>query len=151
MELQEFKDNIRKTYRNLFTEIYAGQTIWPAKILVLIDEFEFDSGYCDGCNTIFISQGSANISDSDDLTIWPSWKKELVHEMIHEYQHKIEFDSSIEGKQLFDLFQESSTKAKSSANGSGFIGRGHDERFYTAIIKIAGIMKLTPIELKKRI
>jgi hypothetical protein len=150
-----FKINIKKKYKELYDIIYPNKCVPPAKILVLIDETEFDSGYCKGCNTIFLSQGSGNIPESEFETtmidIWPSWETELIHEMIHQYQQKVEFDATPEGIKLYEHFQESSVKAKTTNEGIGFFGNGHDERFYTAIVKFAEVMNLTPMILKQHI
>ena len=61
------------------------------------------------------------------------WERELLHEMLHEYQYKILVEPSQEGIDLFNNYQVDERTARLHNGTSGFGGPGHNELFYTAI------------------
>jgi hypothetical protein len=66
----------------------------------------------------------------------PVWESELIHELVHEHQHKLIQTASDEGRSLM------------AGDKTGFPGPGHDERFYTAICVCARRLNLDPGELR---
>jgi hypothetical protein len=72
----------------------------------------------------------------NDTTEWPKWKQELVHEMLHEYQHKVlRWESSFAGQQLCNIHQ------------SKFTGQNHGPDYFTAVEHIAPIFGVSPEQL----
>ena len=67
---------------------------------------------------------------------WPTWKRELYHEMFHEYQFKIIQPRNI-ALRLLNEFQQR----------GGFYGMGHNLDFYIAIADKAETFGVTPDEL----
>ena len=153
-KIQKFKKYIKSEYDKYFKEWYIDfERINNSKLLILVDEFGFCTGYCKSCKTIMLSQNTGNLDDIEESfhNDWPSWKKELIHEMLHEYQDKVNFDATPEGSALFREFQETQTIPKISINGIGFEGAGHDERFYTLICLFSVKFNLSPINFKKQL
>ena len=159
-KIKKFQKHIKTEYEKYFEKWYGDdKTINKAKLLVLIDENGFTSGYCKCCKTIIISQNSGNLEDIESTNIlfhekdWPSWKKELIHEMLHEYQDKVNFKTIQQGIDLFHEFQETPAKPKISTkyHDLGFEGAGHDERYYTLLCIFSEQFNLSAIELKKQL
>jgi hypothetical protein len=71
-----------------------------------------------------------------DAAEWPKWKQELVHEMLHEYQHKaLGWSDSASGRQLH------------VDHKSKFTGQRHGPDFFTAVDSIAPILGVSPEQL----
>lgn len=66
---------------------------------------------------------------------WPVNRRELIHEMLHEYQKKVVLNATAEGR------------VRHSTHGASFAGCGHDERFFSAIADRAGYFGVTADEL----
>ena len=95
------------------------------------------SGYVASRDTIYMFVGDGDVLDWDfkrDLAD-AAWRKELIHEMLHEHQHKVVKELSEEGKALF------------AKRPGAFYGPGHDEQFFTAIVDIAPKFGKTAEEL----
>ncbi len=67
------------------------------------------SGYRPRRDAIYLSIAPGNLDEperedrpsaEDD---WPHWQRELVHETLHEYEHKIITERSPKGEELFRL------------------------------------------------
>jgi hypothetical protein len=69
----------------------------------------------------------------------PIWKREMLHEVMHEFQYKCIAEPTDEGREL-----RRKTKRV-------FSGAGHDDRFYTAIVDCAKKMGLRPEILEAQI
>ncbi len=93
-----------------------------------------DSGYRPERNELHLSLPEVNVEEAADeggadrraapppCVGWPVWKRELVHEMLHEYQHKVlAWTASTQGMAL---------EAKSPRR---FTGPRHGADFFTAI------------------
>lgn len=64
---------------------------------------------------------------------WPAWKRELVHELLHEYQYKVVAgNASVMGKAL------------EKKHCHCFDGPGHDAHFFTAIAEKASYFGMSP-------
>jgi hypothetical protein len=71
---------------------------------------------------------------------WPAWCRELVHEMLHEYQFRaLNQQATPEGGELH------------TAHHRRFPGPRHDAVFFTAIARWAHYFDLTPEQLVERI
>jgi hypothetical protein len=128
-------------------------TVRPAEIKVrIITEEEIDaripnlvSAYRDGDNTITIAVTEGDLEDdyrmngNPLLGQEPMWKRELLHEAMHEFQYQCVPEPTNEGREL----RQKSRRV--------FSGAGHDDRFYTAIAACAKKMGLPPEMLEARI
>jgi hypothetical protein len=107
-----------------------------------------DSGYRPERDELCLSLPEANVEEaSDDLRTdhttappsgigWPAWKCELVHELLHEYQHKVVAGrSSPAGMEL------------EASHPSCFEGAGHGADFFTAITEKASYFGVSPEDL----
>jgi hypothetical protein len=131
---------IRKTYDTIWREWYRTyEHCVPAILEVPISDHA--AGYSHSRNTIWdpILEGNLDDYDTLDAEAWPVWKIQLVHEMLHEYQHKAVSAPSQQGTALCQLYQKT------------FWGDGHDERFFTAIAEKAPYFGMTPEQLIKRL
>ena len=61
--------------------------------------------------------------------------------MVHEYQFEVIPEVSKEGQALFAQYQLSPEKPK--PNTKGFVGKGHDEVFYTSVEIFARYLGVT--------
>lgn len=132
-------------YCRIWQEWYSDSNCVPADIVV--EDREGASGYSPEENRLFLLLPEANLAEAvDDLTgetrlqfkglDWNVWRRELVHEMLHEYQHKtLGFRATPGGRELSD---------KSVRK---FSGSGHGADFYSAIADRALYFGLTPEEL----
>ena len=102
---------------------------------------DLSAGYSHSRNWILNPICEGNLDDWDILSQggWPIWKIQLVHEMVHEYQAKVVTSPSSEGVSLRARF------------GRTFWGKGHDEKFFTAIAEKASYFGMTPEQLVERL
>jgi hypothetical protein len=84
---------------------------------------------------LFLPDGNLFDADILDVQEWPIWKRELVHEMLHEYQNKVIKKASNIGSVL---------KSRSC-----FLGPGHDDKFYSAVAEKAKYFNFTPEDFFK--
>ena len=139
-------ENVRRliwvTYGALWAEWYEDHRGHQMARL-RIELGDGSAGYISSQDTILIPLAEGNLDDPyslDDiknLSKCPVWIIELVHEMLHEYQHKAVRVASAEGRRLF-----ASRKLPLT-----FSGEGHDEAFFTAIAEKAASFSLMPAEL----
>jgi hypothetical protein len=125
----EVNQLINSTYSIFWNDWYKNfPGFQPAALKINLGDFT--SGYSHSLNSIFIYVCEGNLEDSNilDGSDWPIWLRELVHEMLHEYQNKVPFQPNAEGIQLHSKHR--------------FIGNGHDERFYTSIVIHAPYFKV---------
>lgn len=125
----------------------TGATLW-------IELSDAESGYSCSEDTIYIRVPSGNVMDHNalDETGWPLWKSHLIHEMLHEYQQKIVLVPTVEGQALYKLHQKAPHIPRISGGElRGFTGRGHDVRFYTAIVLHAKYFEMTPEKLLRQL
>jgi hypothetical protein len=107
-----------------------------------------DSGYRPERDELHLNLPESNVEEaSDDPGTnhsaapprgigWPAWKRELVHELLHEYQHKV-----VPAK-------VSPGGAALEANHRGcFAGRDHGADFFTAIEEKASYFGVSPESL----
>jgi len=103
------------------------------------------SGYRPEQNELLLNLPEANVEDAADEGAhdqtppllagigWPAWKRELVHELLHEYQHKVVAgNASVVGKALEQKYRHC------------FDGPGHDAHFFTAIAEKASYFGMSP-------
>lgn len=136
----EIKTIADKTYLAIWNDWFRHvRGIIPARHDFCLSDLS--AGYNHPKNQIInpIPEGNFNDSDILDDSKWNIWKIQLVHEMLHEYQHKVVSRASPEGSNLYLKFKNS------------FSGKGHDEKFFTAIAKKASYFNLTPEELIGRL
>ena len=111
----------------------ADDTTQPA-LLRVEENNRYSSGYSSSQNelVIYLSDGDLEDWELPRLSGHPPWVTTLIHEIVHEYQHKRVRGPSKEGVTLM------------SDHKRPFDGQGHDEQFYTAIAAIAPAFNLTP-------
>jgi len=92
---------VKETYRKLWKDWYASCT--PVRALVQVDLSDECSRYNHSHNLIIIAIAEGNLDDHDilDLSAWPIWKVELVHETLHEWQAKAPCIVTCEAEALF--------------------------------------------------
>lgn len=137
---------IERTYRAIWNDWFEGIGVPRADFCVTHDCA--DSGYRPKKNELHLSLPELNVEEAaDDLRTtyniapppgigWPAWKRELVHELLHEYQHKVVVgQASPEGMKL-------------EANHHGcFEGEGHGADFFTAIAEKASYFGISSEDL----
>jgi hypothetical protein len=98
---------------------------------------DLSAGYSHSRNWLLNPICDGNLDDCDilDADAWPIWKIQLVHEMLHEYQAKVISSPSSVGICLHARFRAT------------FCGKGHDEKFFTAIAEKASYFGMTPEDL----
>lgn len=129
-------------YARIWEEWYKTVDLSQAKLV--IEKKCESSGYKKDEDTIYLFFPEVNLEEilTDEQCIcdytvnilgWNLWRRELVHEMLHEYQYKIILNNiSIEGRNLYKQF------------GQYFSGAGHGPDFFTAISIQAKYFSLTP-------
>ena len=140
--IEKAREDVSGSYDELRRKCFGDDDkTQPAHLSV--EENNLDSsGYSAslGKLVIYLSDG--------DLKAWdlpyfggppPSWWTTLLHEIIHEYQHKRVEEPSTEGIALKEQHPRP------------FPGHGHDERFYTAVVAIAPAFEATPEEFLEMI
>jgi hypothetical protein len=137
---------IERTYGAIWNDWFEGLDVPRADFYVTHDCA--DSGYRLKKNELHLNLPELNVEEvADDLrTIcntapppgigWPTWKRELVHELLHEYQHKVVAgQASPQGWEL---------EAK---HHGCFDGVGHGADFFTAIAEKASYFGISPEDL----
>jgi hypothetical protein len=81
---------------------------------------------------LYVTDDQLGHEDADEAT-WPTWKVELVHEMLHEWEHKAFAPPSAAGEALW-------------RSRSGCFEADHEAAFFTAIVDKATYFGLTPEE-----
>jgi hypothetical protein len=130
--LEQARDEISRCYEELRSKCFRDcDQAAVAKLQVV--EGDFASGYSHSENqiTIYLCDGDLAIWDLPRFGMPPPWRVTLLHEIVHEYQSKVVTDPSEEGVSLM------------TRHPNYFDGRGHDERFYTAIVEIAPAFELS--------
>lgn len=133
---------IEKTYhsmwRDWFSDLSAVES--PAFLRVYLNDDD-EAGYYEEKDIICIPICSGNLSDGDILNIneWPIWRRDLVHEILHEYQSKHLHMPSDVGTDLCSQY------------GKWFPGKGHDALFFTAIAEKASYFEMSGEQLIHKI
>jgi hypothetical protein len=142
--LNEAAEFIRGEYHRIWSDWYrTDPAAKPAK--VDIQDGECSAGYSYSQNTLVICIPNGNLEDFDTWRSgrrspgsqlgWYANQRELVHEMIHEFEKKRITAVSPTGLALYEKY------------GRTFPGPGHDARFFTAIADRAPYFAVTPYEL----
>lgn len=142
--IQKAKRLINSEYSRIWQDWYDDRFM-PAKLE--IKESIFSSCYGINKNIIYLNYPESNLEDVvaneqniDDYSIselgWDLWRREFVHEMLHEYQYK-EICGKVTktGKELYKKYK---TK---------FSGEGHGPDFFTSIAEKSNYFSLTHEEL----
>lgn len=143
------KDTFEKMVRNLYNEVWNDwfdRTVdTQAQLIIkILTQEEIDagtdttSGYhiAEDKIYLYIPEGNMGLDNSDYFShFWPQWKTELIHELIHEYQHKKKVVPTNEGVNLLN------------SKHIRFDGPGHDEVFYTIICEKANYFNMSPDKL----
>lgn len=120
------KNEYNRIWKDWFLESHKKATIE----IILLTESDIckaepaESGYDNVNDKIIIRLAPADVEDyeiNSESSLWPSWKTELVHEMIHELTFKAPNNIIV-----VDNWEEIKRKKK-------FDGTGHNELFYSAI------------------
>lgn len=113
---------ISQKYLKYFELIYEDSENIP-KSKIEVEESMSHSEYRCLENTLYIRLPDGDIERAfkNQGIGLHRWESDLIHEMIHEYVCKIDFETSEEGINLL------------VKHPNWFLGNGHDERFYTAI------------------
>ncbi|MCX5847740.1 MAG: hypothetical protein NTW12_15520 [Deltaproteobacteria bacterium] len=104
------------------------------------DDIETASVYDEKRNKIILRVMSHNINDNFDNADWSSTQLELYHELLHAYQATLD-DSCVDNSKVKEL----------RIIRKSFVGPGHCDRFYQAIIDKAAYFGLKPDEFVKRV
>lgn len=130
---------VKETYRKLWNDWYLACA--PVGALLQVDLSDECSRYSHSRNLIVIAIAEANLDDHDilDLSAWPIWKVELVHEMLHEWQAKTPCIVTRDAEALC-------TKYAPPACGDG-----HGPEFFQAIVEKASYFSMTPEQLAAKI
>lgn len=133
-DLRPLQDLINVTYQDVWIRWFGGAEP-NTNATLLVWESEHSAGYHRDLDTIEITIQSATPDEPGALRpeTWPSWKCELLHEMLHELESKTQFAPSEAGIQLF----RNSTKKFPNHPPE-------DLRFFTAIVDTAESVSLTP-------
>ncbi len=137
------------------TTFYASNhAVWfqnsgKSRATLKVEAVAAEDGYSPSADTIWLCVEGHDIEDATDgVADWPTWKSSLVHEMLHEYQHKLSLVVSSLAKDMYAQHQLSSSQQKTPF---GFSGRGHDEAYYEAICIQAPRFGLSPDQLQRKI
>ena len=146
--LTKLEEHARAFYDSVWADWY-GQMRDAKKatleFLLVDDRFTTDgnAGYSHSRNVIRLPQGGINLEgyrrdgfeESEFGGGWPLWKTDLVHEMLHEWQHKKPCIPTADAARL------------NRAHTSHFTGDGHGDDYYQAILEKAGYFDFTPEQL----
>lgn len=128
--IHEVRDAVRAEYERLWNRFFRNiDGAKPAELVV--EESEAASGYSKGEDKLWIRLQSGDLWSPDILKpdSHPVWRRELLHEITHEYQYKSSSPVSPGGTALHGKYLR-----------RNFTGCGHDADFYTAICTLAQIM-----------
>lgn len=138
---------VKSCYEKTWHDWYQGQERHPARLRVEINDTD-SATYNTRDDVIFLALRSGDVEDYASMVTadtraeerqWRIWKQELVHEMLHEYQHKMLLAPSAEGIRLHET------------DARGFDGQGHDDLFYTAIAEKARYFSMRPEEFRDKL
>ena len=127
--------HVRDEYHRIWNDWFGpGPPATPAQLDIRAGDGS--TGYSYNENRLVVCICDGNL---DDFDLWPGgqrspvsylgWyvnQRELVHELLQEYQNKRISSASDEGRRLYERY------------GHTFLGPGHDERFFSAIAETAG-------------
>ncbi len=143
--IEQAKSLLEEQYKRIWKDWYSNLDITPAEFIV--EEKMHSSGYKKDEDKLFLFLPEANLEDvvhdlgEHDIPClsshnWSLWKRELVHEMLHEYQFKVIQDNvTNEGCELYKV------------HGKPFYGPGHGQDFFSAIADRAPYFEMQPEEL----
>ncbi|MCX6639693.1 MAG: hypothetical protein NTW14_04320 [bacterium] len=110
-EIQAAKTHIRRTYKSIWTKWYKDSPeSRRAKICIRVEAGE---AYCriDGQLIVLyldeynLLQAKTNIIFRGENKDWPIWKRDLIHEMFHEYEFKVIKDNpTAKGIELYNEY-----------------------------------------------
>jgi hypothetical protein len=133
--IEKASEDVSGSYDELRQKCFGDDDKTQPAHLVVEENNLDSSGYSASLGKLVIYLSDGDLMDWDLLRFDgspPSWRTTLLHEIIHEYQHKRVEEPSEEGKAL----KEQHTRP--------FPGHGHDDRFYTAVVAIAPAFGATP-------
>ena len=94
---------VRDHYQAVWQRVFPQNgRLSPAQIEFLVADQS--SGYSSKHNLIRVAIRDANLSSSDILAVesWPIWRRNLMHEIVHEYEDKVlNFAETAAGSTLF--------------------------------------------------
>ena len=145
--LQLIEKEIREFYESMWKCWYKERLGCSPAVLRVIADDVLGANYTRTPETITIPICHGDIAGYDNFISgehaeanrWRIWKHELIHQMLHEYRHKMPPETSETGRALMQTHDPS------------FDGPKHDEAFYTAITEVAKHLNLSPEELRDRI
>lgn len=156
MNQDELLKNIKKTYDDLHRSIFpVGIKNAEIKLRIKTEkeinanipdiESHYSQTLCPDVGSITIVVTEGDLSDGFKLLYCPItnrnpiWERDLLHEIIHEYQYKVLSRHSQEGIDF------------KKTRKSTFIGNGHDCVFYSALVECSRILGITPEQLEQNI
>jgi hypothetical protein len=150
--LARLEEHAREFYDSVWADWYGlmRDGIKATLSFFLVDEpFTGDgnAGYSHSRNEIRLPQGGINLEgyrrdgfeNSEFGFGWPLWKTELVHEMLHEWQRKKPCIPTADAERL------------NRAYTKHFVGDGHGDDYYQAVLEKAGYFGFTPEQLLEHI
>jgi len=148
MNPSQFKSELEADYIKIHNQLFpAGVKASKLRLNVVIqNEIEtgianLNSGYSSREDSITIVVTDADLRDDIRMRpcpitqFTPNWRRELLHETIHEFQYKCVLESNIEGVNLMNR------------TAHKFPGNGHGPDFYTAIILCSKKLGISEDEL----
>jgi hypothetical protein len=127
---------VERQYSVLWKKWFAKVPAIPAGLSVRTDVV--DSGYSEEKNLIVIGIGETFDLEPTILSIAPitqftcaPWMTRLVHEMLHEYEHKVVIFPSDQGREFYSVYKEALQFR---------FGAGHEERFCTALVTCSELL-----------
>jgi hypothetical protein len=141
--LTKGKAVIHRTYDAIWNDWFGQMDIAKSNLCLTYECL--DSGYRPLTDELWLNLPEWNVADaSEDVAThhdapppsgigWPAWKRELVHELLHEYQYKVVCRQTSPEGTAFE------------ANHPGFFhGAGHEADFFTAIVEKASYFGVSP-------
>jgi hypothetical protein len=132
-----------RQYSVLWKKWFAKVPAMPAGLSVRPDVV--DSGYSEEKNLIVIGIGEKFDLEPTILSVAPiteftcaPWMTCLVHEMLHEYEHKGVIFPSDQGRELYSVYKRVLQFR---------FGAGHEERFCTALVTCSKFLAVPPNRL----
>jgi hypothetical protein len=134
---------VERQYVALWEKWFAKVPAIPAGLSVRTDVV--DSGYSEEKNLIVIGIGETFDLEPTILSVAPiteftcaPWMTCLVHEMLHEYEHKVVIFPSDQGREFYSVYKEALQFR---------FGAGHEERFCTALVTCSEFLAVPPNRL----
>jgi hypothetical protein len=139
--------DVRRLAEGLYAELRdklfgLGHPSKPATLTIEIADEKTPSvgtGYIPSENRINLQVAERDLEEDDVLDIkrWPVWKVDLVEELAHEYQHKVQPPVTATARTL------------KSRHELFFGGKQHDEVFFSAVEVLAPLLGLEPDKLAR--